>query len=711
MLTLSNPLRIAAQTVYRDVAYQGGQRQLTTKFYVMPDAPRLAQDDSGGPAFRFLWYRSLDQTASGDANPKAGGMLTVTVTLSPDPAGLPALLTAIADAANLASAEAVELLPIPFVSGTVTLSFAAETASGDFAGKVAGNGPASLTGSGNATFAIELTKDGAALLATALQNGLDILNVRYDLTFEYHLDAIRLRVWCDLSAASQTVAARLAAGSLSIGQIREMLVANSLAGIEITAEADMKADQAQLEQTANELLQTMLASSLSGLHGATSAASTNGQGSNSGDAPSGSVSMSENFNHTFTESVAAQQQVGLSASLALTCSPGELAERLLQLDVTGAMKPLQITAICSADLSAGLVGSVHLWIVYSAKTQDGAAIDQAGDFLLKPGATQWVFRVNATADQRSYRYRAIVFYKDGSTVDLGEASSDATVLVLDVDALGVLDVTAMLADVPMAFVKSASVALEYPPRQLATTLVLDGTSASQNWQVVAGERDIAAYRYRTTWQTADGRRITEDWREGTVRRLFLDAPRGLDASLTVQAIAAGDFSQLAQLILDLRAGPAAGADSTQHSFTRAGESLTWKMKAAPGSTLRYQARRTVVQQDGSVRVLDWTDETAPVLVVRDVLRFDVQIVPRLLDLGGAWTLAVLDFDYEDDSASIHEQDSIVLHDKSAEARWSFRVASPDRHKYRYRLNLVSRAGAKRISPWQETDSEVLVLQP
>ncbi len=711
MLTLSNPLRIAAQTVYRDVAYGDGQRRLTTKFYVMPDAPRLAQDDSGGPAFRFLWFRSLDQAASGDAKPTAGGMLTVTITLAPDPAELPDLRKAIAIAANLASADAVELLPIPFVSGTVTLSFAAETANGDFAGKVAGNGPASLTGCGNATFAIEMTQDGAALLATTLQKGLDILNIRCDLIFEYHLDAIKLRVWCDLLAASQTVTGRLAAGSLSIGQMRELLVTNNLAGIEITADADMKADQTQLERTANQLLETMLANSMFGPGGATSSSSTNGPGSNTDDKALRPVSMSENFNHTFTESVAARQGVGLSASLALTCSPGELAERLLQLDVSGAMKPLQITAICAADFSTGPVGSVHLWIAYSAKTQEGATIDQRGDFLFKPGSTQWVFRVNATADQRSYKYQAIVFYKDGGTADLGEASSDETVLVLDVDTLGVLNVTANLGDVPMAFVKSAAVALEYPRRQLGTTLVLDGTNASQNWQAVTGERDIAAYRYRTTWQTADGRRIADDWREGTARHLFLDAPRGLDASLTVQAVASGDFSQLAQLILDLRAGPAADAETTQHSFSRAGENFTWKPKAAPGSALRYQARRTMVQQDGNVRVLDWTDETAPVLVVRDVLRFDVQIVPRLLDLGGAWTLAVLDFDYEDDSASIHEQDSIVLHDKSIEAHWSFRVASPDRHIYRYRLNLVSKDGAKQINPWQETDSEVLVLQP
>src|SRR5258708_27142820 len=109
------------------------------------------------------------------------------------------------------------------------------------------------------------------------------------------------------------------------------------------------------------------------------------------------------------------------------------------------MKPLQVTAICSADFAAGPIGSVHLWIAYSAKTQEGT-IDQSGDFLFKPGAMQWVFRVNASIDQRSYTYRATVFYKDGSTADLGGASSDATILVLHVDALGVLDVTASLGD-------------------------------------------------------------------------------------------------------------------------------------------------------------------------------------------------------------------------------------------------------------------------
>jgi hypothetical protein len=246
---------------------------------------------------------------------------------------------------------------------------------------------------------------------------------------------------------------------------------------------------------------------------------------------------------------------------------------------------------------------------------------------------------------------------------------------------------------------------------LKTTLVLDGTSSAQNWRAVVGQRDLAPYRYRTTWVTAEDRRIEDDWREAADRRLILNAPHGLGATATVEAIAAGDFSQLAQLILDLRAASAADAESAQHTFTRAGESFAWNRHATGPSAANYQARRTMVYQDGTVQALDWTDESTPVLVVRDGFRFAVQIVPRLLDLGGTWTIAVLDLDYADESASLHTQDSLVLRDKTTDAEWSFRIASPNNHRYRYRLTLVAKDGAKHDNPWQETENEVLVLQP
>src|SRR5258708_2639435 len=132
MLTLANPFRIGAQTVYRDVAYKDGQRLLTTKFYAMPDAPRLARDDSGGPAFRFLWYRSLGQTAANDPKATAGGMLAVTVTLAPDPAGWPELREAIAAAANVGPGDAVEKLALSFTSGAPTLSSVAQNGDLEF---------------------------------------------------------------------------------------------------------------------------------------------------------------------------------------------------------------------------------------------------------------------------------------------------------------------------------------------------------------------------------------------------------------------------------------------------------------------------------------------------------------------------------------------------------------------------------------------------
>lgn len=716
MLTLAGLFRIGSFTVYRDVVFSDGERSFTSNFYAMPDAPRLARDDSGGPAFHFLWYRALDQSASGAADVRAGGMLTVTVDLSPDAAEQESLRKGIAEALRLDNAGAVRLLPMPFESGTVSLLFAGESGAGEFAQKVAGQGPASLTGPERATFAVELSKDGAALLAKALDGRLDILRVSYDMVFEYRLDAIKLRVWCDARAANQTVASRLAVGSLEPAQLLELLETRHLAGIELSSETEIPpAQTATLENMAHRLLDSALAGAMFSFGDGSSASGDGAHGlvvdGKVGKLRPYAESSQAILNHTFSESYPAQQHALLAAVLRLEGSADELAARVLQVDVTDAMRPLHVSVACPVDFTDGPIGSVHLWIEYNAKAADGTPIDQSQDFVFRNGATQWVFRVNATADQRSYSYHATVFYTNGTTAELDQGSSDATVLVIEANSLGVLDVVATLGDVPLTAIRSVVVDLEYPPNGLTTTIVIDGVNSSRPWQAVVGTREVAPYRYRASWLTADGRRIEDSWRETTARRLFLDAPPGIGSTATVQAIAAGDFSGVGQLVLDLRVSSGAGAETAQFTFTHPGESLAWKPHSMSPGTFHYQARRTMVYQDGTTRALDWTDETTPVLVVSDLLRFNVQIVPRLLDLGGRWTLVLLDLEYANDSASVHNADSLVLRDRNAEPQWSFRMASPDRHRYRYRLMFVAKDGTRLTNPWQEAEDEVLVLHP
>jgi len=134
------------------------------------------------------------------------------------------------------------------------------------------------------------------------------------------------------------------------------------------------------------------------------------------------------------------------------------------------------------------------------------------------------------------------------------------------------------------------------------------------------------------------------------------------------------------------------------------------LRAAPGAVLAYQSRLTVLGADGISRAFDWTNQDSPLLVVSDQSRFTVQLVARLLDLGGAWSAAVVTLEHTDDSGAA-EPDTVVLRDRNTDGRWSFHVGSTGQHKYRYQLTLVPKGGGeRRVLPWQDGEDEVLVLR-
>ncbi len=115
--------------------------------------------------------------------------------------------------------------------------------------------------------------------------------------------------------------------------------------------------------------------------------------------------------------------------------------------------------------------------------------------------------------------------------------------------------------------------------------------------------------------------------------------------------------------------------------------------------------------DGISRPFDWTDQDSPLLVVSDVSRFTVQVVARLLDLGGAWSTAVVAFEHVDPDANLDERDTLVLRDRTIGGRFSFRLGSPSRHRYRYQLTLLPKGGGeRRVLPWQEAEDAVIVLR-
>ncbi|HZS35831.1 MAG TPA: hypothetical protein VFF06_03345 [Polyangia bacterium] len=689
---------MGAFTVFRDVSLAGGARTLTSTFYVLPDAPRVARDDDGGPAFRFWWYRrALDPKAASPV--RAGGLVVITVELAPSSDERAQLTHDLAAKFNFAE-SAINLLPLPFVSGTVELDFAAESGAvgGEFARQIAGNGPAKLAGGEQAAFAIDLTADGAALLADALDKKLDVLQVRYDLVYTYHLDGVRLHVWCDARKAQLAAQAQAGLGPIDVAALRSGLTASQLAGIDISSDTPVPPEQqTALTTLGQQLLDAALAQTV---------LTPDGKGARPYD-----QSIAGTLNHTFTSSFGATQHAVADALLPLGLDDATRGSRMVIVDLASEPQPIDVTIACPIDFTAGLIGAVHFFIAYDGTGPDGKPLHRADDFLFKVGTTRATFHSLASADSRSYRWHAEVFYRDGSTVTLPEVTTDERILVLALDGLGVLDVEAALGDVPLDGVSSVIVDLEYPPKQLTHQLFLDGAHAADSWQAVIGDaQQPGALRWRATFLTNDGRRVAGDWQPAASMRLTVDAPPGLISTANVQVIAAGDFQGVAQLLVELRA--AAGADATELRFTQPGQAQTWAPRLAPGATLAYQSRTTVLGDDGISRAFDWTNQDSPLLVVSDLSRFSVQVIARLLDLGGAWSAAVVSFEHADPQANLDERDTVVLRDRAIDGRWSFHVGSAGQHKYRYQLTLVPKGGGeRRVLPWQEAEDEVIVLRP
>jgi len=688
MLTVADARHLSNATVFRDVTWAGADRNLTSTFYVLLDAPALATSADGGPAYSFFWYR-------GASPPSAGGLLTAGITASPSAADYERLSAEIRSAFDLAADADVTIAPMAVEAGTVSLAFAAEAgaANGEFTTAVLGDGPARQTGSDVATFAVALTADGAALLAQALDRGQALLSAQFDLAVPYVLDDVSLRIWCDVANSCRAAADLRASGDLTPATLVKALTSRHLAGSTQTSARPLSDDERQaLADLGSSLLGGLLPATLLG----------------SDNAPKPyTAELEQRLNVSLTATYPATRDFHLTANLALPASADIRASRvsLFDLAADGLLAHVEVSA--AGDLAAHGIAAVAVRLEYNGTKQDGTAIQRTSDLVLRPGTQTAVAAFDlATPDQRTLVPHVQVHFVDGSApfaFDLPPTDSDA--VTLDIDALGVLVVDCALGVIDLA--AGASVIVEFTYGTTAAcdaTRVLTSSSPHATWTAVVREAP-SAYRYRVAW-TAGELRIPGDWQTSTDRSLVLDAPAGLTpASTTVTVMSAGDFAALAAVVVELRAS--ADAPVTVLQFTAADQTSTWTAAGAP-QPFGYHVRQTVVLRAGTHVAGAWHDETRTVLIARDVLRYDVVVVPRLLSLGTAASRAVVQIQSPDPAAAVT---TVVLTRPDDQPLCPIRLLDPDDHTYRYQLTVSPRAGLAHTTDWLTDTSSILVLRP
>jgi hypothetical protein len=285
------------------------------------------------------------------------------------------------------------------------------------------------------------------------------------------------------------------------------------------------------------------------------------------------------------------------------------------------------------------------------------------------------------------------------------APVDTGILVLDADALGVLVVDVVLGAVDPAFGASAIVQFSYGTGiAWDATRVLDLSAPAGRWIAVVREPP-GPYRWRVSW-TAGATRLEGEWQTDTRHSLVLDAPLGFTPpKTTVTCISAGDFSALAAVIIELRLAPDAQVAVLQ--FTRTDQTLTWTTVEA-AAPFAFQVRQTVILSTGAHVIGAWRDEVRTVLIVRDVLHFEVTLVARLLGLGTTARRAVAEIQGPDPATP---SAAVVLTGPDDQPSCSLRLLDPGSHQYRYRLTLSPAVGPDRSSDWLTDSSSILVLRP
>jgi hypothetical protein len=705
MLTLAQSLHIGAATVFRDFIVTDNGPAFTNTFYVVPDFPRWALDDQGEPAFDLTWYKSsspIDVT-------KGAGIVTMAVDLSLTADERTAMLQKIAAQFNV-DPGAIRLMSVLFKTGSVELALAGESKDSkdaEFINQIAGGGPAQLNGSEQAAFVIDVKPDGAALLWQALEKHLDVFHLRYDLVFDHRLMGTRMRVWCDVRKTHSAASQWLQSGGADPRQLRADLISQRLAGIDLDADQPLPApESAALQKCGQDILDRALASAL-----------FTGNSAAGDKSPLQLRPYSESFeaslNFSFTESFPLEQHLVIDSVMHLDLTPEQFARKARMAGAgSGFFDLLDVQIVCTVDFQSDLISLVAVHVEYDA-TGASRRVQRSGDYIFnKSSASIQHFRTDiASPQQTSFHYSADVYYHGETTplhIDYPEAQG--TVIVLDLDAVGVLRVRAELRDVPFTEVSSAVVDLRHAPSGVTTRMILDGTTMSGEWNAVVRQK-ASSFDYKVAWVLKDGRRMERDWASSSLRTLFLDAPAELKTRAQISVVAAGDFSQLARILVDLR-DPRTPELAVQFAFTASGETRLWEPNRGPDRTFAYEYRRTLVYRDGTTRVVDedWVQEARPVLVIRDDLSFEVRLVCRLLDLGGTLKMAVVELEPEDSVSEISNKKTIIVRNKNEEPRWSFRLRARDQHRYRYRLSEITTTGEHRpASEWQHAENELLVL--
>lgn len=559
MLTLTNALTVAGETVYQDdsneiatfeqdaatrptwkinddgtvstVPTSGEPTDLETtskpKYYLLPQTPQISTGPDGNKQFLLIIYRQSEQAVTDPAAPidpatdAGGGILAFTTELVSDKFDqVKASLNQQAGGSSGGNDE-IELDYVQFISGDISVSVAGETGSGDAGGdqfvtSIIGTGKLGGVGANRRAVMVKLTEEGASLLGQLDKLKTLPINIQYNLTFEHRLLGVRMIAFCDVES-SYTLIQTLRdqdpsynSGYLGlstdhqddriVSQVTEALVRSKTMYVTVIPESSQVSQDTitALESEGNDILNKEVAGVLE--------AGPPPDSLDRNQLESFVQTYNSSFNYTIDERMVLTQTFTPSANLQNLLVGTNLADLVAYVDLrTSFFTYLQIPVRVNADFDGLGLSSVTVTVKYNRQAVDGSGAQQVSDsFDFTDGATVKTFLAYAnTLAEVSYDWSAQVNYK-GSTQSftLSKQGVKDNFLVVDVGQLGMLCVNFALGivtvDYPIAVISARyqSAALG---TQVATQLRLDKNTPSAMWTAIILEDPVKGFDYKVDW--------------------------------------------------------------------------------------------------------------------------------------------------------------------------------------------------------------------
>jgi len=743
VLSLYDPIVVPG--VERVVLYRDDER--TNRFFMVTDKASLVRDESGAPLFTFVLYaRDLDRLAEDDRDVERGYLALstqVTVSATDQQKILAYLRGRLNDELSrrlpflgrtLTTAEPELAYPPLWTEGTAELV----TVPADMSPFSAGSKQPSLVGTNVAVFAQQLDQSGAEFMRQSLLQDKAPALVDYTLRYAARIPSIKIRITGDRSAFYQEVRNRYSYVSWAQTDVHYWYYdIRTYQEIRRTIETidswdatfkrlRMPVDDSDFRDGAGSdvkqkltamafdvLQQNVLPSFFADTWTPSDDEKKTGFTRNS----TGTIDI------TFEQSSVVTQGINPAAILGSELTAADVAANTVWIDLSQLAFPeLDVTVNANVDFVADPIYALKVFLSYDAldETREDPAhpgvharVKAAKELAFRSADTpgRWRQVMAKTADgapKDTYQYWSELVYKDtGKRIRVpatGMLDTQERQLIISYARLGFVKVDLLLGSLPPT-VESVDVAIRCPTAtgsDASQSFTLTRQQPTASYFAYTGQdAETTPYFYTVAHNLAGGQRMELAEQTSTAGTLTITNPFQL--SVTTHFVASGDFSQLAEIVLDAHYEDA--ADDFRQDFhaelDSTGAGADWVLQLRDPDRREFSYVASVLRKDG-------TKVDLPAVTARlggtvfvgtgGVAPLDVRIV-NTVDWS-RYKVAVVSLRYEDVPNNLHQAKEFVLRpgDADTDPEWLVLLHDATKNEFQYRVRLVG------LDPKDSTDT-------